>query len=506
MIRVAVCQFGEETNSFSKGRATLADMCPPNGNWCLSTEVEANNLGTKTYICGALEAIKEMGAVAVPFDYPRFNGGNFLAGATMTAECVKDAVCRICDDLKRRREEYDCIYFSMHGAAVSDLAEDVEAYVLQEVRKVVGDVKIVSSLDNHGNISEEMVKLSDGFVGTKTVPHVDIYDAGYAAAKMLIRTMRGEINPKMALRRLPLLTNSPAGSTLQGTPKEVKDFVQAYVEEHGLLEGTFYQGFSSADCACSSASVVLVADGYVPDKEADEVAKFIWDRRAGFIGESNNAAEAMDKALALVKDGYVVINEGSDNPGSGCPGDGTHLFREMLKRNLKGCIMGPICDPEAAAICHTHQVGDRFPLKVGGIVQPEIFGETVEFEEVELLGLSNGDYVSTSPVNLGVTMRFGPTARLKAGNVEFIVVTARFQTFDDNAFLITGCNMKDYSIVALKSVNHFRAYFKPIADGIVAADTPGLRPANVKMLNYKKVLRPIYPLDEDAEYDGVWPK
>ena len=103
-------------------------------------------------------------------------------------------------------------------------------------------------------------------------------------------------------------------------------------------------------------------------------------------------------------------------------------------------------------------------------------------------------------------MRFGPTARLKAGNVEFIVVTARFQTFDDNAFLITGCNMKDYSIVALKSVNHFRAYFKPIADGIVAADTPGLRPANVKMLNYKKVLRPIYPLDEDAEYDGVWPK
>ena len=87
-----------------------------------------------------------------------------------------------------------------------------------------------------------------------------------------------------------------------------------------------------------------------------------------------------------------------------------------------------------------------------------------------------------------------------------IVVTARFQTFDDNAFLITGCNMKDYSIVALKSVNHFRAYFKPIADGIVAADTPGLRPANVKMLNYKKVLRPIYPLDEDAEYDGVWPK
>jgi len=99
-----------------------------------------------------------------------------------------------------------------------------------------------------------------------------------------------------------------------------------------------------------------------------------------------------------------------------------------------------------------------------------------------------------------VTMRFGPTARVKIGRVELTIVSQRFQTFDDRPFLMTGCRMEDYDIVCLKSMNHFRAYFAPIADGIVAADTPGLRPANLKNATYTQVLRPIYPLDEDAVF------
>lgn len=506
MIRVAICQFGEETNSFCKGRSTLKDLCPPDGRWCLGSEVEKMNLGTKTYICGALEAIRDMGAEAVPMDYPKFNGGNFLAGASMTAECVTDAVCRICDELRRRREEYDCIFFSMHGAAVSDLTDDVESYVLQEVRKVVGDMKIMGSLDNHANLSEEMVRLSDGFIGTKTVPHVDIYEAGYAAAEMLIRTVRGEIRPQMALRCLPMLTPGALGSTLGGVSKEIKDHMQAYAEEHGLLDATLFRGFSSADCACSGASVLVVADGYVPDREADELARFVWERREGFLGESNTAQQAVDKALALVKNGYVVINEGSDNPGAGCPGDGTHLLRELLRCDLPGSILGPLFDPEAARVCHTHAVGDRFPLTVGGHTYPELFGAPLELTEVTLLGLSDGDFLSDSPVNHGVTMHFGPSARLRAGNVEFVVVSALFQAFDDNVFRITGADMADYRVVCVKSANHFRAYFVPRADGIVGADTPGLNPIDLTQLTYRRVPRPIFPLDEDACYDGTWPK
>jgi len=497
MIRVAICQFGEETNTFVTKKVQMQDLCP-NG-WVPGEQVTSYFSGTQTYICGALQALADQGAAAVPMDIPAANGCNFIASGILSGDCLRTVVRRICAELKCRRVEYDCVFFAMHGAACAEIDEDVESYVLREIRKEIGDVKIMSSLDLHGNITEEMVRLSDGYIGLKTVPHTDCFEAGYRAAEMLCRTMRGEIHPRMALRRLPILISSSAGSTLSGVAKEIKEYFAQYAKKQNLLDVSFFHGFSSTDRKCSCASVLVTADGYVPNQEADVLAQYIWAHRDGFLAPSLSAEEAVDLALKKVRDGYVVINESSDNPGSGCPGDATHLLREFLKRDLPRCIMGPLFDPEAAAICHQHEIGDHFPLEVGGHTEP-IAGEPLVFADVELLALSDGAFISASPVNQGVAMNFGASARLRAGNVEFILVSQRFQTFDDRPFLMTGCNMKDYSIVGLKSMNHFRGYFAPIADGIVTADTPGLRPANLKMIDYRHVNRPIFPLDADVEY------
>lgn len=496
MIRVAIAQFGEETNTFVPDILELIDLCP-NG-WVPADQVVKQFTGTKTYIGGALAAIKELGAVAVPMDIPAANGANFVAGGVLSGACIEEAAQRIGDELLRRRDEYDCIFFAMHGAAVSVIDEDVESYMLRAIRQKVGSVKIMSSLDLHGNITQEMVELSDGYIGLKTVPHVDCFGAGFQAAKLLLRTMDGQVDPQMALCRMPLLISSSAGCTMEGAAKEVKEQLEKYVKEHNLLDATFFHGFSSTDRPCSCASVLVVADGYKPEKEARELAEFIWARKEGFVPDTLTAQQAVDEALKQVKNGFVVINECSDNPGSGCPGDSTHLLKELVKRDLPRSIMGQLVDPEAAAICHTHRVGDRFCLSIGGKALPKM--DSPLESEVELLALSDGTFVSVSPVNAGVTMRFGPTARVKLGNVELTIVSERFQTFDDRPFLMTGCDMSDYDIVGLKSMNHFRAYFAPIADGIVTADTPGMRPANIKNAVFKQVVRPIYPLDEEVSF------
>lgn len=496
MLRVAITQFGEETNTFVPGMLELEDLAP-NG-WVPAEGVVDHFKNTRTYIGGALDAIEQFGAVAVPMDTPAANGANFVAGAILSGACIEQAARRICGELKRRRDEYDCIFFAMHGAAASVIDEDVESYMLRAIRAAVGDVKIMSSLDLHGNITGQMVELSDGFIGLKTVPHTDCYEAGFRACMLLLQTMAGQVQPQMALCRLPLLISSASGSTMDGPGKEVMEYFDRYVQERGLLDAAFFHGFSSTDRPCSCASVLVVADGYKPEKEARELAEFVWSLREAFTPKTLTAAQAVDRALKIKKSGYVVINECSDNPGSGCPGDSTHLLRELVKRDLPRSIMGQLVDPEAAAICHTHKVGDRFTLAIGGKTVPELDRPIVA--QVELLALSDGTFVSVSPVNAGVTMRFGPTARVKLGNVELTIVSERFQTFDDRPFLLTGCNMEDYDIVCLKSMNHFRAYFAPIADGIVTADTPGLRPASIKNARYKHVARPIYPLDEEVNF------
>ena len=40
------------------------------------------------------------------------------------------------------------------------------------------------------------------------------------------------------------------------------------------------------------------------------------------------------------------------------------------------------------------------------------------------------------------------------------------------------------------------------ADAIITADTPGLFPADVRKLAYRKVRRPIFPLEENTEFEA----
>jgi len=355
---------------------------------------------------------------------------------------------------------------------------------------------MVSSLDAHANLSNDMVNLSDGLYGIKTVPHIDCEEAGYRAARSLIRSIRGEIKPKMYLKRLPLLIPATTGRTVSGPGKEIMEFASECVKKHKLIDATFFFGFSASDCPCSSCSVLVVADGYTPTKEAEEIADFVWERRYGFSEESLSVGQAMDSALSKVKDGYVVINEASDNPGGGAPGDGTHLLREMIKRNLPGTIMGPITDSGAVEyLFENHKVGDIVDIEVGGRVDP-VNGEPMKLTGAEIINFSNGKLISAAPINFGAPMDYGNTVRLKVGNVEVIVVSVRFQTYDDRPFIMTGCDMSQYKILGLKSMNHFRGYFQSRADAIVTADPPGQCPINLKQYQYKNLEHPILPLDE----------
>lgn len=502
MIRIAITQFGLETNSFSPGLTRLTDF-DPNG-FTPSERIEVAYSNTRTNIGGALQAIRDAGAQPVFLDV-LVNQGNHMGGPTMKDSELKKVMDHICRQLEEKNDEFDGLFFSVHGAGVSESVDDMESYCFKRARDVIGDKPIMSSLDLHANMTCEMLNLSSGFIGYKENPHSDIYEAAYKTTAMLIQYLQGDIQPEMCLKKIPMLISPAIGSTMDGPACEVKEFFAQYAKEHNLIDATFFHGFSNTDCPISSASIFVVANGYTPEKEADELAKYVWEKRHDFEPLAYSASEAIDKALSMVKDGYVVINEGSDNPGSGCPGDSTHLLRELLRRNLPHSIMGTIYDPAAAAECHRHQVGDVFPLEVGGHTAP-ICGEPIILDHVELMGLSDGIYEAVSPMMKGMTVNMGATARLKYNNVEFVVSSQRLQVFDDRPFIITGAKMEDYSIVGLKSMNHFRAYFSNTADGIIAADTPGLRPAVLKNTPYKNLIRPIFPLDEETAYDGKWPK
>lgn len=495
---IVLCQFGNETNTFAPGRTDFQKLAPR--GWTLGEQVVKTYGGTHTYLGGALKALKEAGETPLPIDLVT-NNGNFGAGPLMTGQCAKYVMDHVCACLEEKKGQYQGIYFAIHGAGCCELDEDLEGYTLRRVRQIVGpDMPIMCSLDLHANMSREMAALADAIFCIKEVPHTDCYEAGYQAAKHLAAKVQGRENPQMALCTLPLLISPVLGSTLTCPGKQVKEYFAGYCREHGLLDCSFVHGFSAADCGCSHASVLVVADGFKPEAHAKALAEYVWSLREQFVyPDTLDAAGAVEAAHNTAKHGYVVINESSDNPGSGGPGDATHLLRELLRRNLPGTIMGPLFDPETADYLHTCQGGDTVSVRLGGKTMA-LAGDPLEIEGARIMALSDGKFISAAPINKGVAMDYGKSARLRKGNVEFIVVSVRYQTLDDRSFLMTGADLKDYRIVGLKSMNHFRGFFASRAEAIITADTPGARPANLFLYPYKRITRPIYPLDANTVY------
>ncbi len=72
----------------------------------------------------------------------------------------------------------------------------------------------------------------------------------------------------------------------------------------------------------------------------------------------------------------------------------------------------------------------------------------------------------------------------------------RFQAYDQQYLKHAGIDPAKKSVVAVKSAQHFRAAYAPIAREIHVVDGGGgLTSANFKDLPFEKVRRPIYPLD-----------
>ena len=75
-------------------------------------------------------------------------------------------------------------------------------------------------------------------------------------------------------------------------------------------------------------------------------------------------------------------------------------------------------------------------------------------------------------------------------------------TVDPELFRSHGIEPRRMKIVVVKSPNGFRAEYEPIARKIFLVDTPGVSSANLRSMPYRRVPRPIYPLDADVKYSA----
>ena len=490
-MKVLVGHFSHEANTFADERVTFEQYTAK--GVLFGEKVITGSEGSSVYMGGIIRACREEGIDMIP------TCAHSCAAPVLTRDCVDKMMESILPVCRAHKDQLDGICIALHGAGVAEGIDDLELYVLTELRRIVGpELPIVVPMDLHGNVSEETAQLANGIFGIRKYPHTDKADISYLAMKTLARVMRKEIEIETKIVHLPLLIPIAAGMTANPPFPEINEYMDKQIRERGLIYASLFQGFPYADVACSTASVCVVAEKGAQEA-AEDIAHFVWDRRHYFKPVSLSPAQAFDLAEKETKEGYIIINDMSDNPGGGCPGDGTHLLREMLRRNLPGSIFGTICDPVAVDALWKHRPGDTVDLTLGGRHE-KIFGAPLELENARIISFCDGNFVHNSPNVFGLSAKLGRTARIRVGNVDIIVSSVRLQTFDDRPFLMTGADIHDYRYVGLKSTQHFRGYFQDKAAAIIPCDPPGLSTSDLSAFEFRKIPRPVYPLEEDTTF------
>ena len=132
----------------------------------------------------------------------------------------------------------------MHGATVSEEYLDADGEVLFRLRKKMGkDFPIVCTLDKHANISSKMFENADVLVVFRTCPHLDTYDRGVEAAKIIIGMIKNNIKPTGTFIAPPMMINMTKQNTFEEPVNEIINRMEEISNDNSVISASFALGF-----------------------------------------------------------------------------------------------------------------------------------------------------------------------------------------------------------------------------------------------------------------------
>jgi len=393
--------------------------------------------------------------------------------------------------------QWDGVFLILHGAMVTDFCEDGEGEILRRLRAVIGpDLPIAVTLDPHANVTTAMCDLAQILVSFTTYPHVDIRTTGRRAAELLQRAMTGDIRPRTLRAHRPMLEEASGGRTDLGPMIGRHALARAYETRKSVFAISINGAFPCADIAEVGPTVLITCEGDFAAHQtiAEELADDIWERRHESLNSYLTVSEAADVAVNWNGEtGPLIIADYADNPGSGAYGDATNLLAALLDAGVTKACFGPLIDAKAAMALQGLAVGSEITISIGGATAPTYGGGPLSVTgTVKWTG--DGHVVGNGPILGGLERSFGLTAVLNVAGIDILIVSIAHQMLDLRQFETFGIDPASKSVVALKSMQHFRAAFTPIAGRIIVCDSGALCTLNYASLDYKNVPRPTFPL------------
>ncbi|WP_244831269.1 M81 family metallopeptidase [Caballeronia sp. TF1N1] len=495
-MKILIARMNHETNTFSPV-ATSLEAFGRDGP-CYNEAAYQENAGMRTAMSAFIDAAESVKAEIVTPISASANPSGPVAAAAYDA---------ICASIVQAAQGCDAVMLDLHGAMVAENSPDGEGDLLERVRKALPHAPIAVSLDLHANVTQKIIDNANVIVSFKTYPHVDMYESGEHAARLLFNLIDEKVTPVIAWAQPPLLTHTLRSATASGAMKRAIEAARAAEGEEGVLAVSVLSGFSLADIASPCISVVVVANGDIDkaQKVANQIAQQIWNEREAFVYRSAPLAASIAEGVKLAQeaDKPVLLLDHGDNCMSGGTCDTTDAFEEALVQGLDGIVVGPLCDPQAVATLFDAGIGATVTVGIGNKL-PSVASRGKPPLEVTgvVRALTSGEYIISGPTYTGQRAYMGRAAVIETPAARILVTERTHEPWDLGVFESVGIDPRGARFLILKSRMYCRPVFVPIAGGLVECDSRGVTSSDYELFSFSNLKRPVYPLDSNATFDA----
>lgn len=489
-MNIGLAKIRHRSNSFALATTTLADFS--GHEMLLGEDFRAACEGTATESGGVFASSKTSGATIVPL-----LAASAPAGGPVEPDAIEEIANRIVDQVGSSEQPLDGLILDLSGAMTTIDAQSGEEMLINRIRQSFPELPIAAIFEPCANLTSAVTEHLNLVESAGLVPAQDQHAAGVRAITGLASIVENGSRPTAHLERLPLIIPLPAQRSTAAPLDDVIGQLDKLSAQDVVDSATLFTGYPYTDAQHAGASIVICASGNWTD-DAREISRTMWSRRREIFVEGSNVEEAVHFAMAN-RDGTVLIADLGDNPDDGAPGDGTTVLWALMDLGVRNATVGAIADEQAVDACFRAGQDAKVEIPVGGRRDTR-HGYPIDIT-AKVATLARGPLTLSGPINRGTMVDPGRMVVLDVearheGHVELILTEQPVQITDTSIFEHLGIDVRERSIVSIKSANDYVPAFQPLASRIFEVITPGITTPDPAFFAFQRISRPIYPLDE----------
>ena len=399
--------------------------------------------------------------------------------------------------IKENINSIDGVFLEFHGASYVEEIGSGDFYLLERIRELLGPyIPIAIVCDPHGNLTKEYVESTQIIRSYRESPHTDAIESDIRVAKELIDIMQNRQNIHSIYRKLPLILGGEQSVSTDEPVLSINKYMDEMEKDPRVRSASWHVGYIRHDCPEAGCAIVIVPqtanDIEYCEQKADELAKYVWDKRHEFhyTGYTAEPDKAIEEALAF-DDKPVFITDSGDNSTSGSTGANTFVLRQFLaiKDLKKKVLFASICDVKTFKQLSLLNINDSCEIDLGAN-----YDELSKSVHLQVKIIASGGIKGFMMFDHNKVFAHTITVNIINTNIYIIVADNPYTLCEMHQYEEAGLNIDDYDIIIVKQ-GYIFPDLKAKGKLSIMSLTNGATLQNTAKLPFKLICRPMYPID-----------